>query len=84
MAKPPIIADNTPEEEATIRAAIAGDPDTWVAAPDATPRRRGRPSGTTKTQVTLKLDNDMLEVLRAGGKGWQTRANAAMRAGLGL
>lgn len=86
MAKksPPVIRDNTPEEDAKIRRAIAADPDTWEAAPDARVIRRGRPAGTSKSQVTVKLDNDVLELLRAGGRGWQTRMNAALREALGL
>lgn len=86
MAKklPPVISDNSPEEDAAIRRAIAGDPDTWEAAPDAQVIRRGRPAGTNKSQVTVKLDNEVLDRLRAGGRGWQTRMNAALREALGL
>lgn len=86
MAKkhPPVIADNTPDEDAAIRRSIAGDPDTWEAAPDAQVIRRGRPAGSSKSQVTVKLDNDILERLRADGRGWQTRMNAALREALGL
>ena len=45
-------------------------------------RRGGRPRGSitsTKSQVTLRLDNDVLERFRAGGPGWQSRINAALR-----
>lgn len=42
--------------------------------------RRGRPkSPSPKRQVTLRLDADVLEGMRATGPGWQTRANAALR-----
>lgn len=42
--------------------------------------RRGRPkSPAPKRQVTLRLDADLLEAIRATGPGWQTRANAALR-----
>jgi uncharacterized protein (DUF4415 family) len=34
--------------------------------------------------VTLYLDPDVLARLKADGKGWQTRANAALRLALGL
>ena len=45
--------------------------------------RRGRPpSGAPKRQVTLRLDASVLEALRASGPGWQTRANAALKAWL--
>ena len=37
--------------------------------------RKERP----KTRVTIRLDADVVARLRAGGPGWQTRANAALR-----
>jgi len=39
----------------------------------------GRPVGRTKTPVHISLDTDLVEALRSTGKGWQTRANAALR-----
>lgn len=43
--------------------------------------RRGRPpSGQAKRLVSLRLDQDVLQRLRQLGPGWQTRANAALRA----
>ena len=50
-------------------------------------RRQGRPAlpeEDRKTRVTLYLDPDVLARLKADGKGWQTRANAALRRALGL
>ena len=50
-------------------------------------RRQGRPplpEEDRKTRVTLYLDPDVLARLRADGKGWQTRANSALRRALGL
>ncbi len=45
--------------------------------------RRGRPPSTApKRLVTLRLDSDVLSGLRATGPGWQTRANAALKAWL--
>ncbi len=42
--------------------------------------RRGRPrSDSPKKQVTIRLDADLLEGLRATGAGWQTRINDALR-----
>lgn len=42
------------------------------------------PPEDRKQRVTLHLDPDLLAALKAGGRGWQTRANAALRAALGL
>jgi uncharacterized protein (DUF4415 family) len=42
--------------------------------------RRGRPPlAEAKRQVTLRLDPDLLDRLRATGPGWQTRVNKALR-----
>lgn len=48
--------------------------------------RPGRPplGEAPKQQVTLRLDRDVIERFRAGGKGWQSRINAALRAAVGL
>lgn len=41
---------------------------------------RGRPAGSgAKEQVAIRLDRDLFETLRAGGAGWQTRVNDALR-----
>ena len=50
-------------------------------------RRQGRPAlpqDERKQRVTLYLDPDVLARLKAEGRGWQTRANAAMRRALGI
>ena len=42
--------------------------------------RRGRPPlDTRKKLVSLRLDQDVVERFRAGGPGWQSRINAALR-----
>jgi len=83
MKKPPIIKDNTPEEEAEAQRQIAEDPDTWATAPDAKVLKRGRPAGQTKEQVTVRLDKALLQALKTpDSKGWQTRLNAAALLGL--
>jgi uncharacterized protein (DUF4415 family) len=43
--------------------------------------RRGRPplSGKSKTAITLRLDEDVVEAYRETGEGWQTRINADLR-----
>lgn len=46
-------------------------------------RKRGRPAGSvqeqTKTAISLRLDDDVLAVLRATGAGWQSRVNQILR-----
>jgi uncharacterized protein (DUF4415 family) len=42
--------------------------------------RRGRPpSEAPKELISLRLDQDILQRLRALGPGWQTRVNEALR-----
>ena len=42
------------------------------------------PDTDKKHRVTLYLDPDIIARLKLDGKGWQTRANAALRKALGL
>ena len=42
-------------------------------------RQRGRPAGSDKESTTIRFDRDVLTAFRAGGPGWQTRMNAALR-----
>ena len=75
----------TPEEDAIVTAAANADPDAvpltdaeWETVKPLV--RRGRPRGSgTKTQVTLRLDVDVLEKFKASGDGWQTRINDALK-----
>jgi uncharacterized protein (DUF4415 family) len=73
----------TTEEDEDITADALADPDNppadeWLA-------RKGRPPlENPKQAVKLRLDADLLAALRAGGKGWQTRANAMLRKAMGL
>ena len=49
-------------------------------------RTPGRPKGSTtstKSLVSLRLDNDVLEKFRATGPGWQSRINEALRKAAG-
>lgn len=41
-------------------------------------KKRGRPNGSQKEQVSLRLDKAVLETFRATGKGWQSRINQAL------
>ena len=48
---------------------------------DLLKRGRGRPRvENPKQQVTMRLDADLIEAMRASGPGWQVRANDALRA----
>lgn len=45
--------------------------------------RRGRPVGSVKAKpkvpTTIRFDQDVLDALKASGRGWQTRVNEAVR-----
>ena len=77
----------TAEEDAVITAAAMSDPDAkpltdaeWEQVRPLVRRGRGRPLGSgSKTQVTLRVDTDILEQFKATGTGWQTRMNDALR-----
>lgn len=72
------------EEDAEIRAAAEADPDAQPVD-DIIRRKAGRPPlEQTKRSVHLRLDADVVGYFRAGGKGWQTRLNAALRKAAGL
>lgn len=65
--------------DAEIAADIAADPDAaapldaaWFAAAE-------RVMPVSKDLVTLRIDRDVLEWFRAGGRGYQTRINAVLR-----
>lgn len=75
----------TPADDAAITAAALADPDAvpftdaeWSQVKPLV--RRGRPLGSgSKTQVTLRLDVEVVEKFRATGDGWQTRINDALK-----
>ena len=72
----------TQEQDAAIRAGIAKDPDTREVSGEemALMRRAGRPLGSgTKTQITLRVDTDVVEAFKATGAGWQTRINEILK-----
>ena len=43
-------------------------------------RSRGRPPiESPKKQITLRLDQDVIEKFRGTGRGWQSRINEALK-----
>lgn len=69
----------TPEEDA----GIAADPDTLeLTDADMAQLRplRGRPPlARPKAALTMRVDADVLDALKATGPGWQTRINELLR-----
>lgn len=57
-----------------------------IRAATGTLTRNGRPplGEAAKKQVTLRLDSDVVEAFRAGGAGWQSRINQALRKSLNV
>ncbi|MGC2086703.1 MAG: BrnA antitoxin family protein [Bradyrhizobium sp.] len=49
---------------------------------EAPPKQAAIPG--IKEQVSLRLDQDVLEHFQSGGPGWQDRINAALRKAAGL
>lgn len=75
----------TREEDAAITAAATADPDVrpltdaeWEVARKTA--KVGRPPiPNPKRMVSLRLDQDVVDGLRATGPGWQSRVNAMLR-----
>ncbi len=73
---------NTPTEDARITAAARSDPDAkpLTAAQLKAMRPMGRPRlESPKASLSMRIDADVLEALRASGAGWQTRVNSLLR-----
>ena len=45
-------------------------------------RGRGKQIAPTKTQISLRVDRDVLAAYRATGAGWQNRMNDALKAAI--
>ncbi|MBO3761083.1 BrnA antitoxin family protein [Ciceribacter sp. L1K22] len=73
------------EELARMRPAKEVLPPAFFEAMDDHRRARGRPAvANPKKQITLRLDEDVIEKFRETGKGWQGRVNAALRKAVGI
>jgi uncharacterized protein (DUF4415 family) len=78
--------DDLPEwtDDQFDRAAIF-DGGKLVRPADGTLTKPGRPKlENPKQQITLRLDQSVLEKFKATGAGWQTRINDTLRKSLGL
>jgi len=64
------LAENAPDDPDA--------PNLASAMRDQIKRLRGRPSGSEKTQIALRIDNATLAAFKATGKGWQSRMNRAL------
>ena len=75
----------TAAEDAAIAAGIAQDQDTMeITVADMARmqplRRPGRPKvERPKVPVTMRMDADVLDAIKASGSGWQTRVNEVLR-----
>ncbi len=82
MESAPKIDEENPEWTAADFAAAKGPeslpPELLAAFPNSR-ARGGRPAGSDKQMVSIRLDKDVVERFKAGGPGWQTRINAALR-----
>jgi uncharacterized protein (DUF4415 family) len=81
--KPKLIRP-TPEDDARITAAALSDPDAQPIVGNVGLKPvRGRPrQAVTRRMMSLRVDPDVLEALRASGRGWQTRVNELLRKAL--
>lgn len=78
MARPP---SRRPERD------VRGDAEAAFKAATTKPveaPQRAAPLPHAKEQVTLRIDQDVLEHFREDGPGWQERLNAALRKAAGL
>lgn len=75
---PPEVYDDNPEwtDQTTERATLASE----VHGPDVMSVlvKRGRPAGSNKERIAIRVNHDALAKLRALGPGWQTRINEVL------
>ncbi|KQW73135.1 hypothetical protein ASE17_09300 [Phenylobacterium sp. Root77] len=74
-------SDDAPEwaDDVFERAEVRED-DRIIRPASGTLTKRGRPKlENPKQQVTIRLDSDLVELLRATGPGWQSRINELLR-----
>lgn len=72
--RPRTLSDARSEAEAAFKKVTA-------KVAEAPPKKSTVPG--IKEQVTLRIDQDVLDYFREGGPGWQERINAALRKAAG-
>jgi uncharacterized protein (DUF4415 family) len=81
IASDPDAPEATDEELARARPFAEAFPDLM----ESIRRTRGRPPvAHPRKQVSLRLDLAIIDKFKAGGKGWQSRINEALRKAAGL
>ena len=78
MSQPPRRGRTGPDARSAAEAAFKAVTAPRVEAPAKKPVVPG-----IKEQVTLRIDQDVLEHFQEGGPGWQDRINAALRKAAG-
>ena len=75
---PPEMYNDNPEwtDQTTDRATLASE--VHSPAVMSVLVKRGRPAGSSKERITIRLDHDALAKFRALGPGWQTRINEVL------
>lgn len=69
----------TPKLRGSLRPASDLPPEVLAAFPKTRrPGQRGPQRAGTKTLVTIRLDQKVVDHFKAGGNGWQTRLNDAL------
>ncbi len=80
MSRKPVVMDeDSPEWTTDDFTCAARGSDIPANILVAFPKTRGRPAGSNKQLVSLRIDRDVIERFRESGPGWQSRINEALR-----
>lgn len=79
MSQPPRRSRTATDARSAAEAAFKAVTAPRVEAPASKPAVPG-----VRQQVTLRIDQDVLEHFQQGGPGWQERINAALRKAAGM
>ena len=88
MSKQPPPADFDENPEWTVEDFAQARPAREVLPPEVVAAfarpKGGRPVGSNKDLVSLRIDREVVAKFRAGGPGWQSRMNEALRKAAGV